>query len=74
MTLAEYLKREQITQSGFAILSGVTQSRINAVCQGEGTSALTAFLIMRAAPDVSLVDLIGDRKRDAMMSSGLLRG
>jgi len=72
MRLSEYLKRNKITQTQFSEVSGVTLSRINAICKGEGSSASTAYQIMRAAPEVSLVDLMGDAKREALQRIGMI--
>ena len=74
MTLAQYLKREGMSQTAFSQLSGVTQSRINAICSGEGTTAMTALLIMNVAPEVTLLDLVGDSKREYLERSGFLVG
>ena len=74
MRLAEYLKREEMSQAAFAEISGVTASRIGAICLGEGTNALTAYLIMRVAPEVELIDLVGDAKREILGRMGLLDG
>tara|TARA_Y100001938_G_scaffold79716_1_gene110123 strand:- start:178 stop:402 length:225 start_codon:yes stop_codon:yes gene_type:complete len=72
MKLAEYLKREKLSHAAFAEISGVTASRIGAICLGEGTNALTAYQIMRAAPEVTLIDLVGDSKREILGRMGLL--
>ena len=63
MTLFDYLKINDITEDAFETLSGVSQTRINAIKNGQGTSAFTAFRIMRVAPEITLFDLIGDSRR-----------
>ena len=63
MTLFGYLKINRITEEAFKTLSGVSQTRINAIKNGQGTSAFTAFRIMRVAPEITLFDLIGDSRR-----------
>ena len=67
MTLADYLAVHHITEESFESISGVSQTRINAIKNGEGTSAFTAFRILRAAPEVTLFDLIGDRRREQIL-------
>ena len=67
MTLADYLAIHDITEEAFEELSGVSQTRINAIKNGEGTSAFTAFRIMRAAPEITLFDLVGDRRRGEIL-------
>jgi hypothetical protein len=63
MTLHDYLAVNEITESAFENISGVSQTRINAIKNGQGTSAFNAFRIMRVAPEITLFDLIGDRRR-----------
>ena len=72
MRLEDYLKRHKMTQTQFSELSGVTLSRVNAICKGEGSSASTAYQIMLAAPEVTLIDLMGDAKREALARIGLV--
>jgi len=67
MTLADYLAINAITEEEFESISGVSQTRINAIKNGEGTSAFTAFKIMRAAPEITLFDLVGDRRREDIL-------
>lgn len=74
MRLEDYLKEHQMSQTAFAELSGVTASRIQAICNGEGATAATAYLIMRNAPEVTLLDLVGDAKREHLNRSGLVVG
>lgn len=73
MTLADYLAIEEITEESFQRLSGVSQTRINAIKNGEGTSAYTAFRIMRVAPEITLFDLIGDRRREEILRASSAR-
>lgn len=69
MTLADYLAINDITEEAFESISGVSQTRINAIKNGQGTSAFTAFRIMRAAPEVTLFDLVGDRRREEILKA-----
>lgn len=66
MKLSQYLKREGLSSYKFAELSGVPKSRVHAISQGAGASAYTALKIQRVAPEVTLVDLIGDDRRKAL--------
>ena len=66
MKLSQFLKREGLSSYKFAELSGVTKTRVHAISQGAGTSAFTAFRIIAAAPEIELVDLIGDDHRKAL--------
>ena len=69
MTLSDYLAINDITEEEFESISGVSQTRINAIKNGEGTSAYNAFRIMRAAPEITLFDLVGDRRRDEILKA-----
>lgn len=71
MRLEDYLQREKVSQTAFSALSGVTLSRVNAICNGEGCSALTAYQIMRIAPEVTVLDLVGDAKREQLDRVGI---
>ena len=66
MRLAHYLKREGLSSYQFAELSGVPKSRVHAISQGAGATAYTALKITLVAPEVTLVDLIGDDRRKAL--------
>jgi len=60
MHLRDYLLRNQLTTQSFADVSGVSQTRIAAICRGSGATAWTAYRIMKAAPEVSLLSLVGE--------------
>lgn len=66
MRLSHYLKREGLSSYKFSELSGVTKTRVHAISQGAGTSAYTALKIINAAPEIELVDLIGDNGRQEL--------
>ena len=63
MKLYDYLRREGLSTYAFAKLSGVPRTRVQDISQGSGTSAYTALKIMAAAPEITLADLIGDKRR-----------
>jgi hypothetical protein len=69
MTLSDYLTINAITEEEFEGISGVSQTRINAIKNGEGTSAFTAFKIMLAAPEITLFDLVGERRREEILKA-----
>ena len=73
MTLSDYLAINRITEEQFETISGVSQTRINAIKNGDGTSAYTAFRIMRAAPEISLFDLVGERRREEILDAANAR-
>lgn len=67
MTLRDYLAVNKLSELEFESISGVSQTRINAIKNGEGTSAFNAFRIMRVAPEITLFDLVGDRRREEIL-------
>lgn len=67
MTLRDYLAVHKLSELEFESISGVSQTRINAIKNGEGTSAFNAFRIMRVAPEITLFDLVGDRRREEIL-------